>query len=157
MPDEKPGRSRFFLVNCPSLIFRYRETQDRSCKMPLAGEVPNQGSGGMILPPIHGWDVASYIVGEFQKRLLNERWKRVWRLDVQYVIIALRRCDLLRRLHKLRFWGDKDFRGKAKRRRFLFSDVEGYFESREPRQGTLERTEKKRFNDLAFQENILFF
>lgn len=69
--------------------------------------------------------------------------------------------DLLRaHSHKLRFGGISDFR-EGLREAFSFfqglsEDIFG--ESREPGQGQpLERTEEKRFNDLAFQGNILFF
>lgn len=103
------------------------------------------------------------IVGEISKTPVEEVEAGLledWMFRADIIAFAAD-VDLLRApSHKLRFGGISDFR-EGLREAFSFfqglsEDIFG--ESREPGQGQpLERTEEKRFNDLAFQGNILFF
>lgn len=103
------------------------------------------------------------IVGEISKTPVEEMEAGLledWMFRADIIAFAAD-VDLLRApSHKLRFGGISDFR-EGLREAFSFfqglsEDIFG--ESREPGQGQpLERTEEKRFNDLAFQGNILFF
>ncbi len=103
------------------------------------------------------------IVGEISKTPVEEVEAGLledWMFRTDIIAFAAD-VDLLRApSHKLRFGGISDFR-EGLREAFSFfqglsEDIFG--ESREPGQGQpLERTEEKRFNDLAFQGNILFF
>lgn len=103
------------------------------------------------------------IVGEISKTPVEEVEAGLledWMFRADIIAFAAD-VDLLRApSHKLRFGGISDFR-EGLREAFSFfqglsEDIFG--ESREPGQGqSLERAEEKRFNDLAFQGNILFF
>lgn len=162
----KAGKIADFLGELSALIFQdMRESAAE--KLENAVRLGERAAGRLqeddTLPCAWLGDELLAIVGEIAKTPaeevgveLLEDW--VFRTDI---IAFAADVDLLRApSHKLRFEGISEFReglGEAfSFFRGLSEDIFG--ESREPKEGrTVERTEEKRFNDLAFQGNILLF